>query len=199
MAAKAAVEAANFRVEDVDAAHAAQSLAAVHHVDPATGSAARKLGFSASHTMRVAQTLYESGAITYMRTDGVQMDPSAIDAARRAISDRYNGHFLPEKPRIYETKAKNAQEAHEAIRPTDFTRDTHGSGDEARLYNLIWKRARQPDGLGGDRAHHGYPARRHRQHELRATGQVVKFPGSRSKKGATSPMPMMMTATCCRS
>jgi DNA topoisomerase-1 len=104
-------------------------LAAVHHLDPATGSA-RKLGFSASHTMRVAQTLYEAGAITYMRTDGVQMDPSAIDAARRAISDRYNGHFLPEKPRVYETKAKNAQEAHEAIRPTDFTRDTHGSGDE---------------------------------------------------------------------
>ncbi|WP_430321324.1 DNA topoisomerase, partial [Salmonella enterica] len=88
-----------------------------------------------------AQTLYEAGAITYMRTDGVQMDPSAISAARKAISDRYDGHYLPEQPRHYETKAKNAQEAHEAIRPTDFGRDHHGSGDEARLYDLIWKRA----------------------------------------------------------
>jgi DNA topoisomerase-1 len=87
--------------------------------------AARKLGFSASHTMRVAQNLYEAGAITYMRTDGVQMDPSAISAARKAISDRYNGHYLPEKPRHYETKAKNAQEAHEAIRPTDFGKDRY--------------------------------------------------------------------------
>jgi len=141
--------------------------------------AARKLGFSASHTMRVAQTLYEAGAITYMRTDGVQMDSSAISAARKAISDRYNnGHYLPEKPRIYESKAKNAQEAHEAIRPTDFGKDRHGSGDEAKLYELIWKRAIASqmasaviertsvtlrDGTG--------------QHELRANGQVIKFPG----------------------
>ena len=141
--------------------------------------AARKLGFSASHTMRVAQNLYEAGAITYMRTDGVQMDSSAISAARKAISDRYNnGHYLPEKPRHYETKAKNAQEAHEAIRPTDFGKDHYGSGDEARLYELVWKRAIASqmasaliertsvtlrDGTG--------------KHELRATGQVIKFPG----------------------
>ena len=89
--------------------------------------AARKLGFSASHTMRIAQSLYEDGLITYMRTDGVQMAPEAI-RRRRAIADRYDAGYLPDKPRQYETKAKNAQEAHEAIRPTDFTRDRAASG-----------------------------------------------------------------------
>jgi len=108
----------------------------------------------------------------------VQMDPSAISAARREITERFSGHYCPEKPRHYETKAKNAQEAHEAIRPTEFSRDHYGSGDEARLYDLIWKRAlasqmasaalerttvTMRDGTGS--------------HELRATGQVVKFPG----------------------
>src|SRR3546814_5515025 len=90
--------------------------------------------------MRIAQQLYEDGAITYMRTDGVQMDGSAISAARKAIADRYDGAFLPEKPRQYQTKAKNAQEAHEAIRPTDFNRDRAGSGDTAKLSNLSLKR-----------------------------------------------------------
>lgn len=140
--------------------------------------AARKLGFSASHTMRLAQALYEDGAITYMRTDGVQMDASAISAARKAIVDRYDGGYIPDKPRQYQTKAKNAQEAHEAIRPTDFSRGHAGSGDHARLYELIWKRAlasqmaaarlerttlELEDGTGNVM--------------LRATGQVVQFPG----------------------
>ena len=140
--------------------------------------ASRKLGYNASHTMRLAQKLYEAGDITYMRTDGVQMDGSAISACRKAISERYDGHYLPEKPRHYSTKAKNAQEAHEAIRPTSFLKSRSGSGDEAKLYDLIFKRAmasqmqsaslerttvtmRDPAGL----------------HELRATGQVIKFPG----------------------
>ncbi len=177
--AKAAVAAATFRVEDVETKPTRR-----HPWPPFTTStlqmeASRKLGFSASHTMRVAQGLYEAGAITYMRTDGVQMDPSAISAARMAISNRYsNGHYLPEKPRHYETKAKNAQEAHEAIRPTDFAKDKYASGDEARLYELVWKRAIASqmasaliertsvtlrDGTG--------------KHELRANGQVIKFPG----------------------
>ncbi len=140
--------------------------------------AARKLGFSASHTMRVAQGLYEDGLITYMRTDGVQMDGSAIAAARRAIAERYDGGYVPDKPRQYQTKAKNAQEAHEAIRPTEFGRSSAGSGDHARLYELIYKRAMASqmasarlertsvdfaDGTG--------------QIGLRATGQVVRFPG----------------------
>ncbi len=91
--------------------------------------------------MRVAQDLYEDGAITYMRTDGVQMDGSAISAARRAIADRYDGGYVPDQPRQYQTKAKNAQEAHEAIRPTDFGKDKGGGGDHARLYDLICRTA----------------------------------------------------------
>lgn len=176
--AKAAVESGLFRVEEVDTRPQRRNPYPPFTTSTLQQEAARKLGFSASHTMRVAQTLYEAGAITYMRTDGVQMDPSAISAARKAIADRYSGHFLPEKPRVYETKAKNAQEAHEAIRPTDFSRDHYGSGDEARLYDLIFKRAMASqmasasierttvtlrDGTG--------------RNELRATGQVVKFPG----------------------
>src|SRR3546814_5330155 len=91
--------------------------------------------------MRLAQQLYEDGLITYMRTDGVQRAGEAIAAARETISDRFDKQYLPDSPRQYSTKAKNAQEAHEAIRPTDFGRDRAGSGDHAKLYELIWKRA----------------------------------------------------------
>jgi DNA topoisomerase-1 len=175
--AKAAVEAGAFRVEEVETKPVRRNPYPPFTTSTLQQEAARKLGFSAMHTMRVAQTLYEAGAITYMRTDGVQMDPSAIDAARKEITERFSGHFCPEKPRHYETKAKNAQEAHEAIRPTDFSRNTYGSGDEARLYDLIWKRAWPARWPAPDGAHHHHPARRHGEHELRATGQVVKFPG----------------------
>src|SRR5690606_19758729 len=134
--------------------------------------------YSASHTMRLAQSLYEAGAITYMRTDGVQMDGSAISAARRAITERFDGHYLPEKPRIYQTKAKNAQEAHEAIRPTDFNRDRAGSGDEAKLYDLIFKRAMASQMAAASLERTTVALREPTgRHELRATGQVVKFPG----------------------
>ncbi|MDE2596344.1 MAG: type I DNA topoisomerase [Sphingomonadales bacterium] len=176
--AKAAVEAGAFKVEEVETKPTRR-----HPYPPFTTStlqqeAARKLGYSASHTMRVAQHLYEAGAITYMRTDGVQMDPSAISAARKAISDRYSGHFLPEKPRHYETKAKNAQEAHEAIRPTDFARNTFGSGDEAKLYDLIWKRALASQMASANIERTTVTLRDGTgRNELRATGQVVKFPG----------------------
>ena len=178
MRAKAAVEQGAFKVENVETKPHRRNPQPPFTTSTLQQEASRKLGFSASQTMRVAQSLYEAGAITYMRTDGVQMDPSAISACRKAISDRYDGHYLPEKPRHYETKAKNAQEAHEAIRPTEFTRDRFGSGDEARLYDLIFKRAMASqmasaalerttitlrDGTG--------------RNELRATGQVVKFPG----------------------
>jgi DNA topoisomerase-1 len=176
--AKAAVEGGAFRVEDVDTRPQRRNPQPPFTTSTLQQEAARKLGFSASHTMRVAQTLYEAGAITYMRTDGVQMDPSAISAARAAISDRYSGHFIPEKPRHYETKAKNAQEAHEAIRPTEFTRDKYGSGDEARLYELIWKRALASQMASASLERTTVTLRDGTgQHELRATGQVVKFPG----------------------
>jgi len=178
LAAKADVEAGRFTVEKVETKPVTRNPPPPFTTSTIQQEAARKLGFSASHTMRIAQQLYEDGAITYMRTDGVQMDGSAISAARKAIADRYDGGYVPDKPRIYQTKAKNAQEAHEAIRPTDFSRDKVGSGDHARLYDLVFKRA-----LASQMA----SARMERttielvdgtgQHALRATGQVVIFPG----------------------
>ncbi|MBD58721.1 MAG: DNA topoisomerase I [Citromicrobium sp.] len=178
MAAKQAVEDGRFTVAGIETKPVKRNPAPPFTTSTLQQEAARKLGFSASHTMRCAQSLYEAGAITYMRTDGVSMDQSAIDACRDAIADRYSAEYRPEKPRYYKTKAKNVQEAHEAIRPTDFRKDKAGSGDEARLYDLIYKRA-----LASQMA----TAQLERttvtltegsgQHSLRATGQVVKFPG----------------------
>ena len=176
--AKALVEVATFRVEEVETKPTRRNPYPPFTTSTLQQEAARKLGFSASHTMRVAQTLYEAGAITYMRTDGVQMDPSAISAARAAISQRYSGHYLPEKPRHYETKAKNAQEAHEAIRPTDFSAERYGSNDEARLYDLIYKRAMASQMASALIERTSVTLREGTgKHELRANGQVIKFPG----------------------
>jgi DNA topoisomerase I len=176
--AKAAVESGRFTVASVETKPFTRNPPPPFTTSTLQQEASRKLGFSASHTMRVAQDLYESGAITYMRTDGVQMAPEAIHLAREAIERRFGRHNVPPKPRHYETKAKNAQEAHEAIRPTEFERDRSGSGDHARLYELIWKRAT---------ASQMESARLERttveltdesgKHALRATGQVVLFPG----------------------
>jgi DNA topoisomerase-1 len=178
LAAKRAVEEGRFSVASVETRPLTRNPPPPFTTSTLQQEAARKLGFSASQTMRVAQGLYEDGAITYMRTDGVQMAPEAISAARRAVAERYDAGYVPDKPRIYETKAKNAQEAHEAIRPTDFGRERAGSGDHGRLYDLIWKRA-----LASQMA----SARLERttaelvegtgRHALRATGQVVLFPG----------------------
>ncbi|RYD47743.1 MAG: type I DNA topoisomerase, partial [Sphingomonadales bacterium] len=177
-AAKQAVEEGRFSVVAVETKPAMRNPPPPFTTSTLQQEAARKLGFSASHTMRIAQGLYEDGAITYMRTDGVQMDGDAIQQARKAVVNRYDGHYVPEKPRQYTAKAKNAQEAHEAIRPTDFTKDHYGGGDHAKLYDLIFKRA-----LASQMA----SARMERtsidledatgQHGLRATGQVVLFPG----------------------
>ncbi|MFC7498135.1 type I DNA topoisomerase [Enterovirga sp. GCM10030262] len=178
MAAKAAVEAGRFTVSSVETKPLTRNPPPPFTTSTLQQEAARKLGFSASHTMRVAQQLYEDGSITYMRTDGVDMAPEAISAARKAVANRYDAGYVPDKPRVYTTKAKNAQEAHEAIRPTDFGRDRAGSGDHGRLYDLVFKRAlasqmasarlerttvEMTDGTG--------------QNALRATGQVVLFPG----------------------
>jgi len=176
--AKAAVEAGRFTVEDVETKPLKRHPAPPFTTSTLQQEAARKLGYSASHTMRLAQHLYEAGAITYMRTDGVQMDGSAISAARRAIAERFSGHYLPEQPRLYQTKAKNAQEAHEAIRPTDFNRQHAGSGDEAKLYDLIFKRAMASQMASASLERTTVTLRDPTgRHELRATGQVVKFPG----------------------
>ncbi|MDA0819012.1 MAG: type I DNA topoisomerase [Proteobacteria bacterium] len=178
MAAKTAVEGARFTVEYIETKPLKRNPSPPFTTSTLQQDAARKLGFSASHTMRCAQSLYEAGAITYMRTDGVQMDPGAIHALRDAIGDRYDKVYLPEKPRFYSTKAKNAQEAHEAIRPTDFRRDHAGSGDEAKLYDLIFKRAMASQMAAAQLERTTVTMRDPSgQHELRATGQVVKFPG----------------------
>ncbi|MGI5224725.1 type I DNA topoisomerase [Actinoallomurus iriomotensis] len=106
--------------------------------------ASRKLGFSAKYTMQVAQKLYENGFITYMRTDSIQLSETAIKAARAQAQTLYGADYIPDKPRVYRSKVKNAQEAHEAIRPSGDTFRTPGetglSGDQFRLYELIWKR-----------------------------------------------------------
>ncbi|PZT92655.1 MAG: type I DNA topoisomerase [Citromicrobium sp.] len=177
-AAKKAVEDARFTVEEIETKPLKRSPAPPFTTSTLQQEAARKLGFSASHTMRLAQSLYEAGNITYMRTDGVQMDGSAIDACRKAIADRYDAYYLPDKPRFYSTKAKNAQEAHEAIRPTDFRKDRAGSGDEAKLYDLIFKRAMASQMASANLERTTITLRDGTgRHELRATGQVVKFPG----------------------
>lgn len=115
--------------------------------------AARKLGFSASHTMRTAQSLYEGvtikgetfGLITYMRTDSVQLSKDAISSIRGLIEKEFGMNYIPPAPRLYKTKVRNAQEAHEAIRPTDLSRTPETlksflNADELKLYTLIWKR-----------------------------------------------------------
>jgi DNA topoisomerase-1 len=153
--------------------------------------AARKLGFSADRTMRVAQRLFEGvdlggetvGLITYMRTDSVQLSGEAIAATRELVGARFGPDYLPEKPRQYRTKAKNAQEAHEAIRPTDPKRDPESVArfldeDQRRLYELIWRRTvasqmaaaildRVTVDIGDEQA--GVV--------LRATGQTIAFDG----------------------
>jgi DNA topoisomerase-1 len=174
--ARKAVEAGQFAVASVETKPFTRNPPPPFTTSTLQQEAARKLGFAASHTMRVAQQLYEDGLITYMRTDGVQMAGEAISAARKAVADRFGAAHLPDKPRQYTSKAKNAQEAHEAIRPTDFTRMKAASGDHARLYELVLNRAlasqmaaarleRTVVELASDRA------------KLRATGQVTLFPG----------------------
>jgi DNA topoisomerase-1 len=177
-AAKGVVEAGRFTVSSVETKPFAKNPPPPFTTSTLQQEAARKLGFAASHTMRVAQALYEQGLITYMRTDGIDMAPEAISAARRAIASRYDAGYVPDRPRQYQSKIKNAQEAHEAIRPTDFDRDRAASGDHARLYELVYNRA-----LASQMA----SARLERttveltegagRAVLRATGQVTLFPG----------------------
>ncbi len=106
--------------------------------------ASRKFGFGARQTMSTAQRLYEAGYITYMRTDGIDMAPEAISAARDEIAARYGAEYVPSAPRSYKNKAKNAQEAHECIRPTDMSKSAEDlarlEADQRKLYDLIWKR-----------------------------------------------------------
>ncbi|MCY4151671.1 MAG: type I DNA topoisomerase [Aestuariivita sp.] len=104
--------------------------------------ASRKLGLSAKQTMRTAQQLYEAGHITYMRTDGIDMAPEAINESRDVIRQQFGSNYVPNSPRMYKNKAKNAQEAHECIRPTDLAKEKPNliDADQIKLYRLIWKR-----------------------------------------------------------
>ena len=190
---KQALETAAFTVTGVEAKPVKR-----HPQPPFTTStlqqeASRKLGFAPAHTMRVAQRLYEGveiggetiGLITYMRTDGVQIAGEAISATRRLIEADYGAKYVPHAPRRYETKAKNAQEAHEAIRPTDLARRPSETkrfldADQARLYELIWLRtvASQMESAELERTTADINAKvAARLLELRATGTVVKFDG----------------------
>ncbi|MEQ8178870.1 MAG: type I DNA topoisomerase, partial [Amphiplicatus sp.] len=151
--AKRAVEAATFAVDAVEAKPARRNPPPPFTTSTLQQEAARKLGFNAQRTMRTAQRLYEgvdiggetTGLITYMRTDGVDMAGEAIGEARRVIGGEFGPTYVPDSPRVYKTKAKNAQEAHECIRPTSFARapgKIRGlDDDQHRLYELIWKRA----------------------------------------------------------
>ena len=190
---KKAIEAASFTVTTVEAKPARRNPYAPFTTSTLQQEASRKLGFAPAHTMRVAQRLYEgvniggetTGLITYMRTDGVQMAPEAITQARKVIGDEYGKDYVPAAPREYQTKAKNAQEAHEAIRPTDLSRRPRDlarklDAEQARLYELIWKRAiaSQMESAELERTTVDITARAGaRTLDLRATGQVIKFDG----------------------
>lgn len=179
------LQSAEWVVHDVEAKERKRRPAPPFITSTLQQEANRKFGMAARQTMRVAQGLYERGLITYMRTDSTTLSSEALKAARSAVDRRYGGNFLSPKPRQYSGKAKNAQEAHEAIRPAGIGMKTardHGlSGRDGQLYDLIWKRTlasqmanarllnttvsilADPDSDAAAR--------------FRATGQVVVFPG----------------------
>ena len=187
------LEGAEFKAATVEAKPTKRNPGPPFTTSTLQQAASGQLGFSASRTMQVAQRLYEgidiggetTGLITYMRTDGVQMAPEAIQAARSAIGKTFSDKYVPEKPRYYSTKAKNAQEAHEAIRPTDFSRHPkemrrYLDDDQARLYELIWKRAiaSQMQSADIERTTVDIEATNgSRAAMLRATGSVTRFDG----------------------
>ena len=184
-AAELAVQAITSRdmtVQSVEAKPANRNPSAPFMTSTLQQEASRKFGFGARQTMSTAQRLYEAGLITYMRTDGIDMAPEAVMAARDAIKDKYGESYLPDSPRMYKNKAKNAQEAHECIRPTDLAKSADqlkiSEPDQRKLYDLIYKRT-----IASQMA----AARLERttvdigsadgQVVLRATGQVVLFDG----------------------
>ncbi|MBT6341880.1 MAG: type I DNA topoisomerase [Tateyamaria sp.] len=177
-----AISSRELKIKAVEAKPASRNPSAPFMTSTLQQEASRKLGMGARQTMSTAQRLYEAGYITYMRTDGIDMAPEAVTMARDAIKNRYGANYIPSNPRVYKNKAKNAQEAHECIRPTDMTMDADSlkiiDGDQRKLYDLIWKRtlACQMEGarlertaveIGSDDGQIG----------LRATGQVILFDG----------------------
>ena len=191
---KAALEGGRFKVANVESKAQRRNPAAPFTTSTLQQEASRKLGFSPRHTMQLAQRLYEGvdmggeaeGLITYMRTDGVQIVPEAVAAVRRLVTKLYGDRYVPASPRQYETKAKNAQEAHEAIRPTDFTKEPDKVArfldpDAAKLYKLIWQRtlASQASSAEIERttADIDVAGSDGKPYGVRATGSVIRFDG----------------------
>ena len=177
-----AITAAALSVHSVEAKPATRNPAPPFMTSTFQQEASRKFGMGARQAMSAAQRLYEAGLITYMRTDGIDMAPEAVMAARDAIRDRFGDKYLPASPRMYKNKAKNAQEAHECIRPTDMTLTAEKlritDPDQRKLYDLIYKRtlASQMAAAQMERTTVDV-ASADGQVMLRATGQVVLFEG----------------------
>ncbi len=189
--AVAAIEKGHFAVGSVESKPVKRHPSPPFITSTLQQEASRKLGFAAKRTMQVAQGLYEGvdlggesvGLITYMRTDGVTIDGAAVHEAREMIGERYGKKYVPHAPRHYTNKVKNAQEAHEAIRPTGFHRSPESvsrflDSDQARLYELIWKRAvaSQMESAELERTTVDIVSA-DRQITLRATGTVILFDG----------------------
>ncbi|MDI1326307.1 MAG: type I DNA topoisomerase [Brevundimonas sp.] len=185
-AARDAINAGTFTIASVEKKPVKRAPSPPFMTSTLQQEASRKLGFTAQRTMQAAQKLYEGvddqgGLITYMRTDGLSVSPEGIAQAREVIGDRFGPAYVPEQPRYYKTKAKNAQEAHEAIRPTNMARAPETlrlEGDLQKLYELIWKRtiASQMESARLDRTTVEIEEPTG-QTGLRATGQVVAFDG----------------------
>ena len=190
---KNALEQASFTVRSVEAKPVKRHPQAPFTTSTLQQEASRKLGLAPAITMRIAQRLYEgvdiggetAGLITYMRTDGVDMAPEAVTSVRKVIGKEYGARFVPSTPRKYSAKAKNAQEAHEAIRPTDAARLPRDMAkylepEQAKLYELIWTRtlASQMESAEIERTTVDICAQAGtRQLDMRATGQVIRFTG----------------------
>jgi DNA topoisomerase-1 len=190
LAAKAAVEAGAFTVGSVERKRVKRNPPPPFTTSTLQQEASRKLGFGAQQTMRLAQGLYEgvdidgetTGLITYMRTDGVQMAGEAIASIRDHVKGSFGANYLPAAPREYTSKAKNAQEAHEAIRPTDVTRTpdqiVHGlNNDQRRLYELIWKRAVASQMQSAELDQVSVDVVDGKGVKMRANGSIVAFDG----------------------
>ncbi|NCO85574.1 MAG: type I DNA topoisomerase [Rhodobacterales bacterium] len=177
-----AISSRDMTVLSVEAKPASRNPAPPFMTSTLQQEASRKFGMGARQTMSAAQRLYEAGLITYMRTDGIDMAPEAVMAARDAIKAKFGEKYLPSSPRMYKNKAKNAQEAHECIRPTDMMRSVEDlriqDADQRRLYDLIYKRtiASQMAAAQMERTTVDVGSA-DAQVVLRATGQVVLFEG----------------------
>ena len=191
---KAALEGGSFTVANIETKPQRRNPAAPFTTSTLQQEASRKLGFSPRQTMQLAQRLYEGvdmgaeseGLITYMRTDGVQIVPEAVAKIRQVLTKLYGDRYVPDSPREYQAKAKNAQEAHEAIRPTDFTKDPDSVSryleeDAAKLYRLIWQRTLASQASSADIERTSIDidvkGKDGKTYGMRASGQVVRFDG----------------------